>query len=334
MKKIIISLFIFFLLVLIGTYCYLDNYKKSKIHLNVFEKILTIQPGTTMNQLIDQLSQEKIIQKPLLTKVLIKLEPSLAQIKSGIYQLQSSMSVGELLHLLNSNKGKDRQYKIQFIEGKKLSDYLKLLDQLDIKNKELTGLSDSQIADKFGLTTSLEGWIAPQTYFYTDKMSDLDILKKGYQNQTQILESAWNERDADLPYENAYEMLIMASIIEKETSVANERGKVSSVFVNRLRKKMRLQTDPTIIYGLGNSYNGKIYRSQIKDSNNPYNTYTMNGLPPTPIAMPSIASIYAAAHPELNDYLYFVADGTGGHTFSKNYQDHQKAVGKYRKVKK
>lgn len=334
MKKWFITLLVcccFCLLLLLGAYFYFEHFKQSKIQLTQATQEFTVASGTTMNQLIEQLHQEKMIQNPWLIKIWIKLDPSLANIKSGIYQLDSSMSVESVLHLLNSNQGKEPQHKIQLIEGKTLKEYLQQLDQLDPKNKVLTGLTEAQIAEKLGVKTSLEGWIAPETYFYTDRMNDLEILQKAYQSQVQKLNLIWNDRDPNLPYQNAYEMLIMASIIEKETGIASERNRVASVFINRLQKKMKLQTDPTIIYGLGDRYKGTIYRSQINDTTNLYNTYVIDGLPPTPISMPSMASLYAAAHPEQTEYLYFVATGTGGHIFSKTYKEHQKAVENYRK---
>ncbi|SUC18602.1 aminodeoxychorismate lyase [Proteus mirabilis] len=179
--------------------------------------------------------------------------------------------------------------------------------------------------------THLEGWFAPDTYHYTAGTTDIAILKRAYQQMEKTLEEEWLKRDSDLPYKSAYEMLIMASIIEKETGIDAERTKVASVFVNRLKRNMRLQTDPTVIYGLGDKYRGTIYRSDL-NGYTPYNTYQIDGLPPTPIAMPSVASIKAAAHPADTRYLYFVADGTGGHKFSTTLAEHNKAVAQYRRL--
>ena len=142
------------------------------------------------------------------------------------------------------------------------------------------------------------------------------------------LDKAWNERDENLPLANPYEMLILASIVEKETGIAEERAKVASVFVNRLKVKMKLQTDPTVIYGMGENYNGNIRKKDL-ETPTPYNTYMIDGLPPTPIAMPSESALQAVAHPENTDFYYFVADGTGGHKFSHNLNEHNKAVQEY-----
>lgn len=337
MKKLITTFLVlcfFCSLIFLGAYLYFNSFKRSKIHLATSEQTITINSGETLNQVIEQLNRDQIVENAFLLKLWVKLEPRLGKIKSGVYTLNENMTVAELMSLFSSDQGKTTQYKIQFIEGKRWQDYHDQLKKLELVNQVLVDNHEIEIAKQLGLEGSLEGWIAPETYFYTEKMTDLDILKKAYQSQLKNIQTIWADRALDLPYKNPYELLIMASIVEKETAIASERGKVASVFVNRLNKKMKLQTDPTIIYGLGDKYNGTIYRSQINDVNNPYNTYVIDGLPPTPIAMPSQASIYAAAHPEQTDYLYFVANGEGGHTFSSNYKAHQKAVEHYRQLLK
>lgn len=192
---------------------------------------------------------------------------------------------------------------------------------------------DEQLPEHLSDTLSgnLEGWFAPDTYYFAEGSSDTKILTDLYARQQKLLDDAWATRATDLPYRSPYEALIMASIIEKETGVADERQLVAAVFVNRLRKGMRLQTDPTIIYGLGQRYDGNIRRRDI-DEKTLYNTYQINGLPPTPIALPSKASIEAAMHPADSDMLYFVATGTGGHTFSRTLAEHNQAVQAYRQV--
>lgn len=332
--KIGFILCFFMLLLIAGSVFYFNAYKKTPLNLTSSPQVFNLAAGTSMNQLIAQLDQQKIITQPWLLKIWIKLNPELAQIKSGLYDLNDSMTIADLLTLFNSAQGKQMQYSMQFIEGKKANDYLAQLAQISTENKVLAQMDATEIAEKLGLTTSLEGWIAPETYFYTEKMSDFDVLKKAYLTRKQQLEEVWQNRAADLPYQSPYEMLIMASIIEKETGVSHERDHVASVFVNRLNKGMKLQTDPTIIYGLGDRYDGKIYKSQLNDAKNPYNTYIINGLPPTPISMPSLASLIAAAHPKVTSDLYFVADGKGGHSFTSTYKAHLKAVEAYRKFEK
>ena len=172
-----------------------------------------------------------------------------------------------------------------------------------------------------------EGWFLPETYQFTRGDSDRDILVRAHASMQQALAEAWNQRDDDLPLESPYELLILASIIEKETSLDEERAQVAGVFTRRLKKRMRLQTDPTVIYGMGESFDGDIRRRDLK-ADTPYNTYTRHGLPPTPIAMPGKASLLAAARPAAGEVLFFVADGKGGHTFSATLEEHQAAVNK------
>ena len=178
---------------------------------------------------------------------------------------------------------------------------------------------------------NLEGWFAPDTYYYGEGSTDKQVLTDLYKRQQQALTKAWENRDPDLPYNSPYEALVMASIIEKETSVAEERPLVSAVFSNRLNKNMRLQTDPTIIYGMGSRYEGNIRRQDI-DEKTAYNTYQIDGLPPTPIALPSAASIEATLHPADSEALYFVATGNGGHKFTNSLNEHNQAVKEYLSV--
>lgn len=175
---------------------------------------------------------------------------------------------------------------------------------------------------------NLEGWFAPDTYYYGEGTSDKQVLTDLYKRQQQALTDAWENRAPDLPYKSPYEALVMASIIEKETSVPDERPLVSAVFNNRMNKGMRMQTDPTIIYGMGSRYEGNIRRRDI-DEKTSYNTYQIDGLPPTPIALPSASAIEATLHPADSDALYFVATGTGGHKFTNSLDAHNQAVKEY-----
>ncbi len=173
-----------------------------------------------------------------------------------------------------------------------------------------------------------EGLFFPDTYYFDRNTQDITVLKRAYESMHEKLEKAWLGRDDHLPYKSPYEALIMASIIEKETGKASERKMIAGVFINRLRIGMRLQTDPTVIYGLGDQYDGNIRRKNL-ESDTPYNTYTRAGLPPTPIAMPGLASIEAAMHPAETKALYFVGKGDGSHVFSSTLAEHNRAVIKY-----
>ncbi len=170
-----------------------------------------------------------------------------------------------------------------------------------------------------------EGWFFPDTYMFSGSETDLDILKRAYSRMVRVLDEEWENREQGLPYNSPYEALIMASIVERETGVAHERQEVAGVFVRRLHKGMRLQTDPTVIYGMGDDYDGRIRTRDLR-AYTPYNTYRIDGLPPTPIALPGRDSVHAALHPADGDALFFVARGDGSHKFSRTLAEHQKAV--------
>ncbi len=201
----------------------------------------------------------------------------------------------------------------------------------NIKTSETLANKPAKKTDTDYFNYNLEGWFAPNTYFYTQGSTDKDILSDLYRRQKAILTKEWNNRAEGLPYKTPYEALIMASIIEKETGLVEERPLIAGVFLNRLKHNMRLQTDPTIIYGMGERYDGNIRKKDIAEKT-PYNTYQINGLPPTPIASPSEGAIHSALHPAKTDALFFVATGDGGHKFSKTYVEHQQAVAEYLKV--
>lgn len=259
---------------------------------------------------------------------LLRLKPELGGFKAGTYQLTPDMDVKAMLLLFRS--GKEAQFSIQFIEGTRVQDWIPLLEQVPYVKHSLEGLSETQIAEKLAISDPAhpEGWLYPDTYNYTAGTTDIALLKRAHDKMKKTVDEVWAGREENLPYKTPYEMVIMASIIEKETAVDAERDKVASVFINRIRIGMKLQTDPTVIYGMGSQYNGNITRKDLTTPT-PYNTYTIDGLPPTPIAMPGLASLKAAAHPAKTNYLYFVADGKGGHTFTTNLQSHNQAVRQY-----
>lgn len=264
---------------------------------------------------------------------------------AGIYRIPQGASLADALKIVQ--QGADMSMiKIQIIEGKTIKDLYQMLKTtpgvtLNVLSPAKSDYSwadvqqdDELVANALQLpleSGGLEGQFAPNTYFFAQGVSDHTILQKLYDEQKDVLERAWQNRANNLPYKNPYEALIMASIVEKETGLATERAQVAAVFVNRLRQNMRLQTDPTIIYGLFDRYDGKIYRSNIQEKT-AYNTYQIDGLPPTPIALPSADAIEAVMHPSDVPYLYFVATGKGGHKFSVTLDEHNKAVAQYRQV--
>ena len=266
-------------------------------------------------------------------------------LQTGRYQVPQGASLAQMVRLFGEGAATE-EISVRIIEGKTVKDLYQTLKNTDgVVLELLTPAADGYawsdvardneaVAAALGIESpngNLEGWFAPNTYQFAKGTTDTMILKRLYEDQKRILDQAWQERDANLPYATPYEALIMASIIEKETGIASERHLVSSVFANRLRQGMRLQTDPTIIYGLFDRYDGTIYRSNIQEKT-AYNTYQIDGLPPTPIALPSAEAIRATMHPDDSDVLYFVATGNGGHKFSRTYQEHQKAVEEYRTV--
>ncbi|WP_342220848.1 endolytic transglycosylase MltG [Candidatus Fukatsuia endosymbiont of Tuberolachnus salignus] len=293
------------------------------------ETFFTLPAGSGRVALEKLLLQDHLIADPRLFSWLLYTEPELAKFKAGTYRFTPGMTVRGMLQLLAS--GKEAQFFIRFIEGTRLTDWLNQLRSADYVKQHLPGKNDAEIAQLLGLkkNQSAEGWLYPDTYFYTAGVSDLTLLRRAHQQMAKIVAQVWQGRDGSLPYNTPNDLVIMASIVEKETAINDERSKVSSVFINRLRLGMRLQTDPTVIYGMGKNYKGKITRKDLATAS-AYNTYMINGLPPTPIAMPGLASLKAAAHPAKSEYLYFVADGKGGHRFSTRLTDHNHAVRLYR----
>lgn len=297
------------------------------------ETIFTLKPGTGRLALGEQLYADRVVNRPRVFQWLLRVEPALSHFKAGTYRLTPGMTVREMLQLLES--GKEAQFPLRFVEGMRLSDYLKQLRDAPYVKHTLTDDSYASVAKALELkeTDGLEGWFWPDTWMYTANTTDVALLKRARQKMVKVVNEVWEDRAEGLPYKDQNQLVTMASIIEKETAVASERDQVASVFINRLRVGMRLQTDPTVIYGMGERYNGKISRADL-ETPTAYNTYTITGLPPGPIAMPGEASLKAAAHPAKTPYLYFVADGKGGHTFNTNLASHNRSVQDYLKVLK
>lgn len=297
------------------------------------ETLFKLPAGTGRTTLKELLVSSKLIHSGRWFPWLLRVEPELAKFKAGTYRFTPGMTVREMLKLLAS--GKEAQFSVRFIEGTRLRDWLQTLQQSSYVKQTLVSKSEVEIAVALGLPEGRhpEGLMYPDTYSYTAGTSDFTLLKRAHLRMLQTLEETWRSRDVSLPYKTPEDMLIMASIIEKETAISEERTKVASVFVNRLRLGMRLQTDPTVIYGMGDNYKGNITRKDL-ETPTAYNTYVISGLPPTPIAVPSRASLEAAANPAKTSYLYFVADGKGGHIFTTNLASHNEAVRAYRNVLK
>ncbi|MDR9826170.1 endolytic transglycosylase MltG [Vibrio sp. FNV 38] len=293
------------------------------------QEMLQVRPGTHINSVINQaVNADWIVDSPF-SRLVRRLHPELTDIKVGTYAIDDSMTLLSMLERVVS--GKEHQYSITFVEGSRFDEWREQLEVADGLEKVTQSMTEVEIAEHLGLTREkLEGLFLAETYNYTYGTSDLDILRRANTALQNNLNDFWASKQEKLPLKTPYEALILASIIEKETSVAEERGLVSAVFVNRLNRRMRLQTDPTVIYGMGDKYQGHIGRKGL-DTPTPYNTYVINGLPPTPIAMVGTASLHAALNPEESDYIYFVASGKGGHVFSKTLAEHNRAVRAYLK---
>ena len=299
------------------------------------DQLLTIERGTTGSKLAALLEQEKILEHADLLPWLLKLQPQLNKVKAGTYSLTGVKTLQDLLDMLNS--GKEAQFSVKFIEGKTFKEWRKNLENAPHLKQTLQGKTDKEIMALLDIPAvskavyewnNIEGWLYPDTYNYTPNSTDLELLKRSTTRLQKALDKAWNERDENLPLADPYQMLILASIVEKETGIAAERPQVASVFINRLKANMKLQTDPTVIYGMGESYTGNIRKKDL-ETMTPYNTYMIEGLPPTPIAMVSESALQAVAHPAKTDFYYFVADGSGGHKFTRNLNEHNKAVQEY-----
>jgi len=252
-----------------------------------------------------------------------------AQIQAGNYELETAVTMMELLAIVT--KGQAAQSEFSIIEGWTFNQSRAALNANPAIRHDSANLSEVEILRRIGATEGhAEGQFFPDTYYFVKGASDLTILNRAYQTMQKHLQKSWRERTSDLPLKSAYEALILASIVEKETGQASDRGMIAAVFINRLRKGMLLQTDPTVIYGLGKNFDGNLRKKDLL-ADTSFNTYTRAGLPPTPIALPGLPSIQAALHPASTDALYFVARGNGSSQFSNTLHEHNNAVNRYQK---
>ena len=287
----------------------------------------TVKQGASLKSLARQLTDTNLLPDAHSFWLLGRALNQATGIQAGTYRLTEPLTPLALLQKLND--GDVISIAITFVEGITFAEMREQLEGAKELKITLKGLSNSDVMKRIGATESdAEGLFFPDTYQFSAGASDLDLLKKSYRMMQQKLAEAWSQRAADLPYKSPYEALIMASIIEKETGKAEERALIGAVFINRLRIPMRLQTDPTVIYGMGQRFDGNIRRRDLT-TDSAYNTYTRDGLPPTPIAMPGWGSLLAAMKPAQSDKLYFVAKGDGSHYFSRSLDEHNRAVGKY-----
>lgn len=291
-----------------------------------------VTKGAGLLQVAYQLEERDWTSSPRFVTLYGRLFGYADALKAGEYEVVPGITLKGLLNKMR--KGDVVVYQLTFVEGQSYRDFLKVLSTTEGVTKTLSSQDASALLAVLGeKRASPEGLLFPDTYFYEKGESDVAILKRAHQHLLDVLNKEWASRAKDLPYASPYEALIMASIVEKESAVESERGKIAGVFVRRLQKGMRLQTDPTVIYGLGTEYNGNLTRQHLTTPN-PYNTYLNTGLPPTPISNPGEASIHAALNPEPGDVLYFVATGEGKHQFSVTLEEHEKAVDDYQRKRR
>ncbi len=303
---------------------------------------VSVKSGASLHSVARNLTERGVIPHPLFFVALVRvLEPDL-KLRPGRYKVMPGNAAdmpangkpqGNLRALIAKLASGERDAsEITFVEGIRFRDLRKQLGELEDIAGDSQKFAVDELLAKAGVDATFakhpEGLFFPDTYQFDDGSSDVDLLKRAHATMVQKLNDAWIRRDTKIPLKTPYELLIMASIIEKETGVASERATIASVFYNRMAVNMRLQTDPTVIYGMGESYQGNIRKKDLQ-TDTPYNTYTRNGLPPTPIAMPGQGSLMAAARPAETGLYYFVGKGDGTHYFSKSLEEHNRAVQKY-----
>ncbi|MEH8018558.1 endolytic transglycosylase MltG [Rheinheimera muenzenbergensis] len=307
-------------------------YSLQQAQLQLDSDLYPVAAGSSAGQLCHNWQQQGRLSSAdcLLLRIYLKLNPAAAHVQQGLYRISNERTLLDVLALFRS--GREAQFSLTFIEGETLAQAMQRLQsaeylQLDISSEQQV-LALLQWPAEWGSTPErAEALLYPDTYYYTANSPASNLIKRAQQALLNALDNAWQQRQGDLPLQNRYQLLTLASIIEKESSYPPEKTLVASVFVNRLRKNMRLQTDPTVIYGL-QYFNGNITRADLNNPH-PYNTYRHRGLPPGPIALTSAASLLAAAQPAQTDLYYFVSKGDGTHQFSSTLQQHNAAVKKY-----
>lgn len=291
--------------------------------------IYDLKLGSNLRSVARELTTLGVIGHPLWFEILGRLRGDAPDIKAGNYEIESPIAAGVLLRKLT--RGDATQSVVRFIDGWTFKQVRQVLDSNEALLHETRDLSSEAIAQKLGIVDGqIEGWIFPESYYFVRGGSDLAVLRRAHRLMQKHLGAQWEQRKANLPLASPYEALILASIVEKETGKAADRTMVSSVFINRLRLGMRLQTDPTVIYGMGDGFDGNLRRRDLQ-VDTPWNTYTRTGLPPTPIAMPGLASLQAVLNPAESTMLYFVARGDGTSQFSQTLDEHNAAVTKYQR---
>lgn len=306
----------------------MDSFADTRLEFSGPDYRYTIEPGKTLKRISRELEQQGLIPSADRLVWLARLQGDANHIRLGEYEVTRGTTIQQLLNKFVS--GDVKRYSLTLVEGWNIHQVMQAINDDPVLVHKLRGLNHRQVMGQLGHPgLHPEGRFFPDTYQFSRGMTDIDFLNRAYDKMEQVLEREWPKRMQGLPYKDAYEALIMASIVEKETAVPSERNTIAGVFVRRIEKRMRLQTDPTVIYGLGLSFDGNLRKRHLLDGSNLYNTYKLSGLPPTPIALAGLEAIQAALNPESGEALYFVARGDGSHYFSATLDEHNRAVVKY-----
>lgn len=315
---------LFILIIVGGLFTY---YARTPIPLEHTPFEFSLKQGSSLKNAAHQMQQAGGLNNELLFVLLARGLRKANQIKPGNYQLEHEVTPLQLLNMIS--KGQFEHSSLTIIEGTTFKELRATLNAESTLRHDSSSLSEAEILKRIGATeTAAEGLFFPDTYNYSTGSSDLIVLKRAYQLMQRNLQENWKKRDSDLPFSTPYEALILASIVEKETGQPGDRPMIASVFINRLRKNMRLQTDPTVIYGMGDKFDGNLRKRDLT-RDTPFNTYTRDGLTPTPIALPGLAALQATLHPAPSPALYFVARGDGSSQFSSTLIEHNNAVNQY-----
>lgn len=322
-----------FILIAFGAFCYaayaLWAFKSQPFNLSHGPVRINVKPGMALDGIAKQLQAEGLIEYPVLFTALGRLRGQEGKLKAGVYEIAPGTTPSDLLNQIVG--GDALQADIRFIEGWTFRQARAAIDAHNGLRHETKELSDREVLEKVGAKEdNAEGLFFPDTYKFDVGASDIIILRKSYQLMKEKLRSYWEMRNPGLPFDDPYQLLTLASIVEKETGKPADRPYIAAVFVNRLRIGMRLQSDPTVIYGMGAKFDGNLRRVDL-ERDTPFNSYTRTGLPPTPIALPSEAALAAVAKPPPSNALYFVARGDGSSHFSDSLTEHNRAVNQYQR---
>jgi UPF0755 protein len=330
MNKIVAVISAIFTVLVIWAWLDFQSAKKTPV-VGSQPVLIEIEKGDSFQQITNKLIAQEIAINSFWFKIIATQNNAFKKLKIGEYELTPGLTMPGILALFVS--GKTKQYAITFPEGWSFQQIFQEIEKNQNLEHTITNVKDEILCSQIGINSkSLEGELFPDTYFFEKHTSDVALLTRAYEKMQSVLQQEWQKRDENVPFKTPYEALILASIVEKETGVKTERPMIAGVFIRRLEQDMKLQTDPTVIYGMGGNYHGDITYQDLKAAT-AYNTYVNKGLPPTPIAMPGREAIVAVLHPDHSDSLYFVARGDGSHVFSSSLKAHNLAVNTFQRKK-